>query len=129
MDNGQNENTVQNSIYKIINSNNEHSFKNYLTANRGIRNYSQNKVGHHDQSMGHSVYTQRTFLYQALNIYNKLPRELTLIKQNHLFKKWCQLYNLNNKIKLKDQNDNIIIYSQNIDNNIILECQNSYKEP
>ena len=96
--------------------------------NRSIRNMSQNKVGHHDQSMGHSVYTQRTFLYQALNIYNKLPRELTLIKQHHLFKKWSKLYNLNNTIKLKGQNDNIIIYSQAIDYNIITECQNSNNE-
>ena len=58
-------NAMQNSIYRMINSENNHDFKNYLTKNRNVRNISQNKTGHHDQTMGHSAFTQRTYLYRA----------------------------------------------------------------
>ena len=76
-----------------------------MTKNRSIRVKSQNKVGHHDGMMGHSMYSQNSILYQAVQIYNKLPKEITLIKRQHLFKKWVKRYNLNNKILLKHQED------------------------
>ena len=120
------ENYIQNSVYKIINSENDHDFKNYLTKNRNIRMQSDNKVGHHDQSMGHSQHTQKTFLYKAISIYNKLPRNITLIRSHHLFKKWCKLYNLNNKINIKAQDDNnIIIIQPIIDLDDIAICENN----
>ena len=59
----------------MINHNKEHYMSHYLTKNRNIRTFSQNKVGHHDITMGHSNFTQMTFLYKAVNIYNKLPRK------------------------------------------------------
>ena len=102
------ENSLQNSIYKIINSQDEHYFKYYLTHNRNIRNFCQNKVGPHDVSMGQSPITQRSYLYQAINIFNKLPRNVTLIRNQNLFKKWCRKYNMNNAIKLRYQPDNML---------------------
>ena len=110
------ENTMQNSIYKIINSKDDHFFKQYLTNNRGIRNFSQNKVGHHSSDMGHSPYTQKSYLYLAINLYNKLPRNITLIKQPNLFKKWVKRYNFDNKTKLKEQVDNTLINEAQIVN-------------
>ena len=99
------ENAMQNSIYKMINNKDEHFFKTYFTENRSIRISKQNKVRHHNVEMGRNQYMQKSYLYKALNIYNKLPRNLTLIKSAHLFKKWVKKYNLDNKIKLKDQDD------------------------
>ena len=119
---------MQNYIYKIINSEEEHNFKDYLTKNRTIRMLKQNKVGHHDQYMGHSQFTQNTFLYRAVNIFNKLPRNITLIKQPHLFKLWCKRYNLNNNIKLKQQEDNVKIIIQPITSQInLLNCMDFYE--
>ena len=99
------QNAMQNYTYKMLNGKNDHFFKFYLKQHRNIRMIADNKVGHHDVSMGHSNFTQMSYLYRALNVYNKLPRYLTLIKQEHLFKKWCKIYNLDNKIKLKHQID------------------------
>ena len=119
------ENTTQNNIYKLINNDEEHYFDYYLTKNRNIRNQTQNKLGHHDLTIGRSSYTQQTFLYKAIDIYNKLPRELTLIKEQRLFKKWIKKYNLNNNIKLKKQEDNKIIKIIHVINyDIIEKCQN-----
>ena len=102
------ENSVQKSVYRIINSENEHNFKNYLTKNRNVRNFSQNKLGSHDPEMGRSSYTQKSFLYVAINIYNKLPRNITLIKNPILFKKWLKRFNFDKNVKLREQVDNTI---------------------
>ena len=116
-------NTTQNSIYKIINSQNEHYFKNELTKNRTIRYFTQNKVGHHDQAIGRTTQSQKSFLYTAVNIYNKLPQNLTLIRNPVIFKKWLKKYNFNNKIKLREQNDNILINEvQIINDQNIQDC-------
>ena len=119
------ENSSQNKIYKIINNEEDHQFKDYLLKNRSIRNLSQNKVGTHDPIMGQSTYTHKSFLYTSIDLYNKLPRRLTLIKQQHLFKKWLKLYNINNNIILKDQEDNTNIYiPKEIDTDNIEACYN-----
>ena len=95
-----------------------------MIKNRNVRNHAQNKVGHHDPEMGHSTYTQRSFLYVSINSYNKLPRNITLIKEHHLFKKWVKKYNLNNNIKLKEQEDNNQVYVQQVINyDLINICQ------
>ena len=80
------ENSMQNEIFKILNSENQHDFKIYLTKNRNIRMYSENKVGTHDQDMGHSAHTQKSFLYRAINIFNKLPKNVTLSPNANIFK-------------------------------------------
>ena len=119
------ENATQNYIYKMINSDNDHYFKEYLTQNRNIRNRSQNKLGHHDPIMGQSTFTQKSFLYRSINLYNNLPKNLTLIKTQPNFKKWLKKYNIDNKIKIRDQDDNIILIQQQESNNINKElCYN-----
>ena len=85
---------------------------------------ADNKLGHHDQSMGHSTHSQKTYLYRAIALYNKLPRNITLIKSHSIFKKWVNLYNLNNNIKLRNQQDNnIIIIQPRIDLDEINICE------
>ena len=88
----------------------------------------QNKVGHHDPSMGHNSNTQKSFLYMAVNIYNKLPRNLTLIKNTNLFKKWSKKYNINNKIILKNQEDYIININMNNDEEQKRRMEQCYNE-
>ena len=68
-------NAIQNTIYKTINSTDEHYFKYYMLNNRSIRISSQN-----------------TFLYNNINRYNNLPKEITLIKKQNIFKKWLKRY-------------------------------------
>ena len=94
------ENAMQKCIYKIINNKENHQFKYYFTINRNVRMHAQNKLGPHDQIMGQSPHTHKSFLFRAIDIYNKLPKELTLIKTFPIFKKWIKIYNLDNKIKL-----------------------------
>ena len=123
------ENANQNIIFKIINSNEKHNFQDYLLKNRNIRKQSENKVGQHDLIMGHSRYTQQTFLYSAIDNYNNLPKNLTLIKEKTLFKKWIKKYNLNKNIKLKEKEDNIKIYiRQEIDETNCENCWEEYEE-
>ena len=120
------ETSIQKAVYRIINSEDDHNFKNYFIKNRGIRNHSQNKIGHHDQEMGHSLHTQKSFLYVSVKIYNKLPRNITLIRNPGLFKKWLKRYNYDNSIKIKEQQDNINIdIIQVINFDAINTCQNN----
>ena len=88
----------------INNTKEDHYFKKCLTEGRTVRTRKENKVRHHNAEMGHEM--QRSYLYRALNIYNKIPRNITLIKSAHLFKKWIRKYNMDNTIKLKEQPDN-----------------------
>ena len=67
--------------------------------------------------MGHSHHMQKTFLYRTVQIYNKLPKEITLIKNKILFKKWLKRYNINNNIKLKKQEDHKIEENEHIEVN------------
>ena len=113
----------------MLNNKEEHFFQDYLTRNRSIRILKQNKVGYHDPLMGFNSYTQRTFLYKAVNIYNSLPKNITLIRHQHLLKKWVKRYNLDRNIKLKDQIDydeNVNI--QQVDQQIIIECQEEFND-
>ena len=120
------ENAMQNSIYKLINSENDHNFKQYLIKNRSIRMHAENKVGTHDQTMGHSVHTQKSFLYRSIAIYNKLPKTVTLSTSRSMFKNRCKKYNLNNSVKLRDLDYNNKPRERFlIDLTSINNCQNS----
>ena len=79
------ENAMQNSVYKMINSQNNHDFKYYFTKNINVRMLAENKVGPHDQTMGQSPHTQKSYLYRAIALYNKLPKFLTLSKTHSIF--------------------------------------------
>ena len=120
------ENSMQNSIFKIINGENEHEFRQYFIENRSIRMNAENKLGPHSQVMGQSIHNQKTFLYRAVALYNNLPKNLTLCKTHSIFKKWCKHYNLNKNVKIPDQ-----VYNNTprerflIDHIIIQESENS----
>ena len=113
---------MQLSIYKMINNQDEHYFNQQLTNTRTIRTNKQNKVRHYNQQMGNSTSIQKSYLYRANNLYNKLPRNLTLIKNQGLFKKWLKKYNLDNRIKLKEQIDNEKIDDNDVDDPEEEEC-------
>ena len=113
----------------MINHNKEHYMSHYLTKNRNIRNRKQNKVGHHDQMIGRSKYTQQTFLYKSIEIYNKIPRKITLIRNLKTFKTWLKKYKMNENIKLKEQKDNEEVDLTYEANPIsIRKCQDLYED-
>ena len=76
--------------------------------------------------MGHSTHTQKSFLYISVSLYNKLPKNITLIRNPILFKKWLKRYKYDNSIKLKEQQDfNIDDQIQIINMNTIQSCQDN----
>ena len=86
--------------------------------------HAENKLGPHDQSMGQSIHTQKSFLYRAISVYNKLPKNLTLSPNHKIFKKWCKMYNLNTQVKIPSRNYNEKpreTYTFEID--VILRCE------
>ena len=114
---------VQKTIFRILNSKDDHHFKNYFIKNRNVRNHSQNKIGHHDHTMGLSSHTQKFIIYVSIDIYNKLPRNITLIENQILFKKCLKHFHLDKNVKLKNQNDYTKIDILHIiDQDLILRC-------
>ena len=97
--------------HKILNGKNQnsqsHYFKQEIMRNRNIRRKTENKTGPHTPEIGHLDVIQKTFLYKSRNIYNYLPRGLTLIKSDKLFKIWIKRFYKNRNIKLKEVNDNV----------------------
>ncbi len=69
--------SISKMTHKIINGMDDSYFKNYLISSRNIRNFENNKIGKHSPTMGFSIHTQQTFLYQIIQTYNRLPNELT----------------------------------------------------
>ena len=43
-----------------------------------------------EKKWGGLILPKKTYLYKIVETYNKLPKELTLIKEQHLFKKWIK---------------------------------------
>lgn len=112
-------------IHKIINGKEEHIFKNYMTENRSRKNQKQLKLGPHKPEIGKSHYTQKTFLYQAIDICNNLPKNITLIRENNIFKKWIKRYFLDANTTLKERKENEIEDKMiTVDNQKINECEN-----
>ena len=95
-------------------------------ANRNARNEYEEKLGPHKPYIGLSVHTQNTYLYQIITSYNKLPKEITMIRDPKIFKKWLKKYYLDKNIILKTrENPNPISYMEdemNVD--LIRQCEN-----
>ena len=53
---------------------------------------NENKLAPRNNTVGNNNEAKNTYLYQIIPIYNKLPKEITLLKSNVLFKKWIILY-------------------------------------
>ena len=115
---------IQKLSHKMINVENDHYIRYHITENRSVRNFAQNKLSHHRPGIGLTEAEQRSFEYLSVKYFNILPRELTLIRKNHLFKKYLRKYNIDRTVKLKPIEDNTIeILSPNIDQNNIDRCE------
>ena len=101
--------------------------KEYLIENRSNSKRRENKLGPHKPGVGMSKTEQDTMPYRAVNLYNSIPSELTLIKKHNLFKKKLKKYYLEKKIDIKNKDIN---YNENEDikipvsKNLIIICQN-----
>ena len=69
-----------------------------MLTNRSVKYEAQNKIGPHKPEIGKHTQDQKTFLYKSVNLYNNLPRELTLMPNIKLFKKWLKMYYLRKEI-------------------------------
>ena len=58
-----------------------------MLTNRSVKYEAQNKIRPHKPEIGKHTQDQKTFLYKSVNLYNNLPRELTLMSMIKLFKK------------------------------------------
>lgn len=120
------ETSTQKYTHRIIHGSENHFFKNYLLSNRNARNEYEEKLGPHKPYIGLSVHTQNTYLYQIITSYNKLPKEITMIRDPKIFKKWLKKYYLDKNIILKTrENPNPISYMEdemNVD--LIRQCEN-----
>ena len=76
----------------IMNENNPHNFRYYLLEGRNDLKRKSYKIGPHKPIIGRSQYTQSSYFYSTVNIYNKLPDNLTQIKKPSLFKSWLKKY-------------------------------------
>ena len=72
-----------------------------------------------------SNYSQNTYLYKIVDCYNKLPKQLTLIKEPNLLKKMEQKYKLDKNTKLSEKMENMNDYTIMIVNDANIEkCEN-----
>lgn len=119
--------SIQKSVYKFINpedKENIHTFTDYMLTNRSVKYEAQNKIRPHKPEIGKHTQDQKTFLYKSVNLYNNLPRELTLMPNIKLFKKWLKMYYLRKEIVVPKREDNkIIINKQNINDENIIKCE------
>ena len=93
-------------VHKLLNGEDKHYLKDMITNNRQNRNLSENKIGPIKNNskilqnkIGLATLELKTVIYKSYNIYNKLPREITLIKNKNNLKKWIKKYYNNKKIK------------------------------
>ena len=68
----------------------------------------ENKYGPKEKVGKHDNINHKTFIYRCRDIYNRLPRQLTLLKNHQKFKKCLNKISLNSKSKLiiPKQDDN-----------------------
>ena len=91
---------------------------------RNIRNMSQKKCGPHKVNIGFYYYSQKSFIYIAKGLYNKLPRNITLSKNYEVFKKWLKIYTFDKSRKLPEREDIEEEYIiSNISNDNIRACE------
>ena len=93
-------------IHKLLNDDENHYLKDLITQNRQYKTLSDNKIGPLKNNskilqnkIGLASLELKTVISKAYNIYNNLPRELTLIINKNNFKKWIKKYYNNKKLK------------------------------
>ena len=98
-----------------------------MLLNRSEKSKAQNKIGPYKPDMISKNLTQNTIVYKAVNVYNSLPKELTLCKNKTLFKKWLKRYYLDKSIILPEREYNSRIYIHHeVNLQIISRCENGH---
>ena len=76
--------TVLKLTHKLLNSDNHnrHFLAEIMTENRTIRMLKENKLGPKQKVNNNDKFTMKTFTYRSIDLYNRLPREFTLLINN-----------------------------------------------
>lgn len=87
---------IQKVVHKLLNHDNKnrHFLATILTLNRNVRKLSENKCGPRTRIERSDKFSNKNFTNKAMDIYNKVPRELSLLKDNNKFKKCIIKYTL-----------------------------------
>ena len=75
-----------------------------MTENRTPRMISENKMGPRSSEFGTTDLSRKTFIYRIHDLYNNIPRTITLIRSKQLFKKWIEAYLREGKIRKNNKN-------------------------
>ena len=78
--------------HKILNNKENYYIKDLLTNNRERKTLWENKVGPLKDKYGNLTMEQNSYLYKTIAAYNKIPKEITLIIKDSIFKKWIKRY-------------------------------------
>ena len=124
-------------VHKLLNSDDSHYLKDLITQNRMNKTLAENKIGPIQNNskllhnkIGLSTIELKSVIYKSEKIYNKLPRELTLIVKKSNFKKWLKKYYLNKNLKFTIIKDDYTKFKDNenfdINVNNVNKCQNEY---
>ena len=97
------ESAIQKMCHSLLNTDNNHHFKSIMTKNRSPRILAQNKVSAHRPGFAMKSIEHKTFIFNIVSAYNKLPRQITLITQGNLFRKWLRKYKQNKSIILPEK--------------------------
>ena len=109
--------------FSVLNNKKNNFLAHSLTQNRNSRNLSQNKCGNSNDDILSDI-SKRSFLRKSIDIFNKLPRGLTLCPNKESFKKWLKRYhNMGEFDRFPFRRDNTYEVKHIISHNIILKCK------
>ena len=101
--------SIQKLSHKLLNSDNKnrHFLATMITHNRNNRMLSENKCGPQRKIERNDKYSNKTFSFKIINIYNRINRQLTLLKNHQKIKKCINKLTTNPNIKfnIPKQND------------------------
>ena len=97
-------------IHKIINNDqdNQHYLAVKIKDNRNVRMTAENKLGPKLEINKNNMFISKTFAWRSKDIYNRIPRQLTLLKNSKRFKICITKYTIDPNIKfiIPTQDDN-----------------------
>ena len=93
--------------YKLINSLEGNQLTNEMILNRNIRYKSENITGLISPTQGWDSRSQLTFMYSSKNLYNRIPRHITLSPNSSIFKVWLNRWMRDEKHIIPKRNDYI----------------------
>ena len=104
---------------KILNqdTSNKHYLYSRLTKNRTLRMRTENKCNPKPRIQPQDLWSLKFFRIKIVDIYNTLPRQLTLIMKHLKFKKWLKSYRNN------PENTKPPIYPDNVCEDILTDIQ------